>query len=144
MNELLKSPTAPAAGAAPKRSDNSTEVVILGGRFTVKSAYSAAFVDKTAALVNEKLSEIIRDGGVISTDKVAILACMNLASELLKLQEEHQTLKERTKRRLEKVLAVLDTCLSQEEISYVTQKSSPGTAQNAAQETEKRELVTEQ
>lgn len=112
MNETVN-----AQSAKP---DNSTEVVILGGRYTIKSGFSPAFVDRTAALVNQKLTEIIRGGGVIASDKVAILACMNLASELLKLQEENQQIKDRLRKRLEKVLATLDTCLSQEELSYLT------------------------
>ena len=108
---------------SPKRTkphDGSTEVVILGGRYTVKSGYSATFVEKTAGLVNEKLSEIIKDGGIVSTDKVAILACMNLASELLKLQEENQQLRDKMKKRLERVISQLDTCLNQEEIQFLT------------------------
>ena len=99
-----------------------TEVVILGGRYNVKSGYSPSFVERTAKLVNERMSEIIRDGGVIPTDKVAILACMNIASELLKLQEDNQTTKDRMRKKLEKVLAVIDTCLAQEDLSYVTKQ----------------------
>ncbi len=100
----------------------SREVVILGGRYTIKSSYQSAFVDRTAALVNHEMNEIIRDGGVIPTDKVAILACMNLASELLKIREEYQGVRDRITKRLEKILAMLDTCLAQEEMSYVVDK----------------------
>ena len=103
--------------------NNLTEVVILGGRYTVKSGYNSQFVEHTAKLVNEKLNEIIQEGGVISTDKVAILACMNIASEFLKLQEENHQLRGRMKKRLEKILSLLDTCLGQEEISYITDQT---------------------
>jgi 23S rRNA (pseudouridine1915-N3)-methyltransferase len=81
------------------------------------------FVDRTAALVNQKLSEILKEGGLISTDKVAILACMNLASELLKLKEENEQIKVKLKKRLEKVLINIDTALTQEELSFITRST---------------------
>ena len=107
----------------PVKSESSTEVVILGGRYQIKSSFSPAFVERTAKLVNEKIYEISRGSGLLANDKVAILACMNLASELLKLEEEYQGVKERSKKRLGKVLNLLDTCLTQEELSYLAKES---------------------
>jgi cell division protein ZapA (FtsZ GTPase activity inhibitor) len=116
-----------SAETAPAKSETSREVVILGGRYTVKSPCSADFVDRTASLVNDKLNDIIREGGVISTDKVAILACLNLASELLKLEEDFKNIREKTTKRLEKLVGTLGTCLSQEELSYLTDvNQAPG------------------
>ena len=118
----------PAAGitslgeGSTVRTEISTEVNILGGRYTIRSGYSAAFVEQTAALVNQRMNEIIREGGIISTDKVAILASMNLASELLKLQEEQSNLEGRLRKRLERIIATLDTSLSQEELDYLLER----------------------
>jgi cell division protein ZapA (FtsZ GTPase activity inhibitor) len=97
--------------------------VILGGRYTVKSNYSPAFVDRTTTLINQKLNKILKKRGLISTDKVAILACMNLASELLKLKEENEQIKVKLKKRLEKVLINIDTALTQEELSFITRST---------------------
>lgn len=85
-----------------------TEVTILGGKYTIRSHFDDSFVQRTAALVNEKMNAIAQDSGLISSDKVAILACMNIASELLQIREEYQKVSISTKRKLEKILSVID------------------------------------
>ena len=98
-----------------ENTETTTDVRILGGRYTIKSGYDSDFVQRTATLVNERMNAIIQEGGVISTDKVAILASMNIASELLELREDYTNVKSSMKKKLEKVLRTLDTVLSQTE-----------------------------
>ncbi|MBA4378447.1 MAG: cell division protein ZapA [Gemmatimonas sp.] len=68
----------------------SVTVSIYGRDYTLKGEAEAAYVQKVAALVDQKMREIADQSALASTSKVAILVAVNLADELLRERQKHQ------------------------------------------------------
>ena len=66
------------------------EVVLLGKKFRLKSPHGDEHLAKLAALVTEKIAEVQRKGGAISTLDAALLAALNLADDLQLLRQESE------------------------------------------------------
>ena len=64
---------------------NRITVSICGGDYTLLAEENRSYMQKVAALVDGKMSEIMASGRVSRTD-AAVLAAANLADELLKQQ----------------------------------------------------------
>lgn len=63
-------------------------VKILGEDFTVKGTLSPAYIEKIADYVDKKMQSIAEQNPKLSQQKVSILACLNLADEVFRLQDE--------------------------------------------------------
>jgi len=68
----------------------SVTVTIYGQDYTLKGDADTAYVERVAALVDQKMREISQRSDLASTSKVAILAAVNLADDLLREQQKHQ------------------------------------------------------
>jgi len=68
----------------------SVTVSIYGRDYTLKGEAEPAYVQKVAALVDQKMREIADQSALASTTKVAILVAVNLADELLRERQKHQ------------------------------------------------------
>lgn len=68
----------------------SVTVSIYGRDYTLKGEAEPAYVQKVAALVDQKMREIADQSALASTSKVAILVAVNLADELLRERQKHQ------------------------------------------------------
>lgn len=68
-----------------ERSESVT-VTIFGREYTLKGEADPEYVRRIAAFVDERMGEVARGGAVGSTDKVAILAAVNIADELFREQ----------------------------------------------------------
>ena len=68
----------------------STEVTILGQKYTIKGDSSEEHIKGLASFVDEKLKEIYNSSSGISPLKAAILASLNIADELHKLKEAQE------------------------------------------------------
>ena len=88
-----------------------TEIKILGKTYALRSDEDPAFANETATLVNVKMREILDKAGTVSPEKVAILAAMNLAADLLKERRQaaeiRQVLRQKTQRLIDLVAAHL-------------------------------------
>ncbi len=91
---------------------HSTEVVILGQRYAMKSDYDPAFVAETAELVNSHMRRIMDRTSTISSIKVAVLAAMNIAGEYLKVKKEKEELKREVEHRTSNVIKIIDEQLN--------------------------------
>lgn len=69
-----------------------TKVEIFGDSYTIKGADSEKHVRQVADILNRKMYEVYNRNQRLSTTHVAILAGLNLAEELQKLQEEYEDL----------------------------------------------------
>ena len=87
---------------------HSTEVMILGQRYAMKSEYDPAFVAETAELVNSHMRRIMDRTSTISSIKVAVLAAMNIAGEYLKIKRERDELKKEVEIRTGNVIRIID------------------------------------
>lgn len=75
---------------------NKITVAINGTDYTLMSEDSPAYMQKVAALVDEKMSDITSTGRVSRMD-AAVLAAANLADELLKQQAASENLRRQLK-----------------------------------------------
>jgi len=70
----------------------STEVNILGQKYTVKGDADDVYIRKLASFVDEKLKEVYGTSPSITPLKAAILASLNIADELHKLKEAQENI----------------------------------------------------
>ena len=66
----------------------SVTVTIFGKEYTLKGGADADYVQEVAAFVDKRMSEGARNAAVVSTERVAILAAVNIADELFR--EQHK------------------------------------------------------
>jgi cell division protein ZapA len=78
----------------------SVTVSIFGKEYTLRGAADADYVREVAAFVDLRMNEVARGTPVASTARVAILAAVNIADELLREQkrrlEDQVTLEDRS------------------------------------------------
>ena len=75
---------------------NRITVSICGGDYTLLAEENRSYMQKVAALVDGKMSEIMASGRVSRTD-AAVLAAANLADELFKQQASTESLRSQLK-----------------------------------------------
>jgi cell division protein ZapA len=68
----------------------SVEVTILGQKYTVRGDAPEDYIRKLASFVDGKLKEVYTSAPGITPLKAAILASMDIADELYKLQEAQE------------------------------------------------------
>lgn len=86
---------------------------LLGQHFAFYTAASEEEMERILALVKEQVESIGGDksGGTIPVSKIAVMACLNLASSYLRLQSEHEQYRRSTAARLEEINEKLDFAL---------------------------------
>lgn len=65
----------------------SVTVTIFGREYTLKGDADPDYVRRVAAFVDQRMGEVAKSSAVASTAKVAILAAVNIADELLREQQ---------------------------------------------------------
>jgi len=68
------------------------KVEIFGGTYTVRATESQGHVMQVADTLDKRMLSIANRNRRLSTTQVAVLAALNLADELVKLQEDYQSL----------------------------------------------------
>ena len=76
--------------------ENRITVSICGTEYTLMAEESPSYMQKVAALVDGKMSEIM-DSGRVSRIDAAVLAAMNIADEMLKQQSGTENLRAQLK-----------------------------------------------
>ena len=84
---------------------NKITVTINGTDYTLMSEESASYMQKVAALVDEKMNDITASGRVGRMD-AAVLAAMNVADLYLKEQTVSENLRRQVKENLEEASAL--------------------------------------
>ena len=90
----------------------SVTVSIYGRDYTLKGEAEPAYVQKVAALVDQKMREIRDAGKLVGTERIAIMAALNIAHELLKLQVPGGFDLGDLKRRIHTMQSSIDSALS--------------------------------
>ena len=65
-----------------------TTVRIGGKEYTMTGSDSEEYIHRVAIYVDRKMSQIEESNNNLSTNMLAVLTCLNIADELLKLREE--------------------------------------------------------
>jgi cell division protein ZapA len=95
--------------------DQTIRVQIFGQVFSVHGDLDEAYVQKLAAYVNEKMSAIAEMAPTVDTQKVAVMAAMAIADELLSLRQEKGEREELLKEQAERCLNLVERALKQED-----------------------------
>jgi cell division protein ZapA len=83
------------------------EVKILGQRYKVRSDEGEEYIQRLADYVNEQLAEAQKGSRSVATHTVAVLAALNIADNLLKLQQQDRRLKKEVKERIRRILKLV-------------------------------------
>jgi cell division protein ZapA len=65
-------------------------VTILGERYTIRAAEDAEYVQRVAQYVEEKLAEVVKGSPSLPSNKAVVLASLNIADELFKLEADRK------------------------------------------------------
>ena len=86
----------------------SVTVKIYGQDYTLRGDTDAAYVLKVAGLVDQKMQEVAANSNLIAVEKVAILAAVNLADELLRERHGHSETLQKLEDRVSQAADFLD------------------------------------
>ena len=65
-----------------------TTVKIFGKDYPIASDQNPEYIQRLAEFVDKKMNEIAESGDSLSTSRVAVLACLNIADELMRTKNE--------------------------------------------------------
>ncbi|MGI9535714.1 MAG: cell division protein ZapA [Desulfocapsaceae bacterium] len=90
------------------------EFTLLGQNFAFYTGASEEDMENILSLVREQIESIgggDKPGGTIPVSKIAVMACLNLASNYIKLKQEHSQYRHKTVSKLEELSDRLDFVL---------------------------------
>ena len=85
-----------------------TEVVIMGQKFMVKSESNDDYVVQIARYVDDKINEVIENTKSVASINVAILAAMNIADELLKIKRDNGDKFQTVEKKIKDLIELID------------------------------------
>jgi cell division protein ZapA len=84
------------------------DVEIFGKVYTVRGDKDPEYVRRVAEFVDRKMREISQVTETVSTSRIAILASLNIADELMTLLEESEQLKTRMRELTKRIESTLE------------------------------------
>lgn len=88
--------------------NKSLQVSILNQTFTIETDADEKHVNRVASLVNKKIKEIQTQTRTASSLNVSLLACLNIADEMLRNKEDFATKSKKAEKKLEDLLEIVD------------------------------------
>ena len=70
------------------------KVEIFGEKYTLRADEEAGHIQKVAQYVDGKFSQVAKSSPTLSTSKMAILTSLNIADELIRLEEDKEKLED--------------------------------------------------
>ena len=98
-------------------SERLVKFTLLGQNFAFYTGASEEEMESILSMVREQIESIgggDKPGGTIPVSKIAVMACLNLASNYIKLKQEHSSYKQDTAAKLEELNNRLDFVLVEE------------------------------
>ncbi len=83
-------------------------VRIFNREYALKTPGSETDLLRIADKVDSAMREISENTSVVSTERIAVLAALNIASELIKLREEKESLERELESRARKLIRLID------------------------------------
>lgn len=101
--------------AENKPESKSIKVQIFGNEFTIKNVYDPDYIESLASYVDKKMKEVAGSSGLVSTNKIAILAALNIAEELFGMHDKKSKSKDVKiiKEKIESLIQKIDNKLGQ-------------------------------
>lgn len=94
------------------RSHQGTQVQIFGQVYTLRTRDDAERVRRVAARVDQKMNEVADRGAGADSYRVAVLAALELADELVRLEEDAEDLRARVSEKSRRIESILDEAVS--------------------------------
>jgi len=92
---------------------NKVPVNILGRTYEIEVAPGdELMVYSLAEFVEQKLSEIQRDTGIVDTQKLAVLAALNIADEYFRLKNHREDTTDILDKKADELIKVLDKAIT--------------------------------
>jgi cell division protein ZapA len=92
---------------------NQVKVQIHGQSYTMVGELDEAYVLQLASYVDEKMNAVAAETNTVDSVKIAVLAAMAIADELLSLREQKDERVEALRERAEQCLTVVEKALRQ-------------------------------
>jgi cell division protein ZapA len=89
------------------------KVQIFGQSYSIAGDLEPAYVQRLAALVDEKMHVIADATGTVDTQKVAVLAALSIADELHNAQHERGDREDLLREQAERCLTLVERALKQ-------------------------------
>jgi cell division protein ZapA len=89
------------------------KVQIFGQSYSIHGELEAAYVQKLAAYVDEKMHAIAHATGTVDTQKVAVLAALAIADELHSVQRDRGEREELLREQAERCITLVERALKQ-------------------------------
>jgi cell division protein ZapA len=86
----------------------STEVYILGQKYTIKGDAPEEYIREIASYVDNKLKEVHNSIPNITPVKASILAALDIADELFKLRSEQEVMTKTIEEKAERLASLFD------------------------------------
>ena len=99
-------------------SERLVKFTLLGQNFAFYTGASEDEMESILSMVREQIESIgggDKPGGTIPVSKIAVMACLNMASNYVKLKQEHSRYKQETVTKLEELSDRLDFVLVDED-----------------------------
>lgn len=92
--------------------NQSTTVQIMGREYRIRSSADPSYIQEVARYVDAKLREVSQGTTLPGSDRVAVLAAMNIADELFQLRRASTEEFSSIERRTQSLIHLLDENLS--------------------------------
>ena len=89
-----------------------TTVKIFGREYPIASDQNPEYVQKLAEFVDRRMTEIADGGESLSTARVAVLACLNIADDLMRTKNEKDRFVRLMEGRISKVAKMVEDRIS--------------------------------
>jgi len=109
------------------RESKSVTVEIYGQSYTLKGGAESAYVQEVAAMVDERMKEIAKNSSTASTARIAILAAVNIADELIREQRDGNEALATLENRSEQIALLLENEVGKDASHTQRGDSLPGT-----------------
>lgn len=84
---------------------------VYGEAYTLRTEEDPAYVEEVAGYVDARMREVAASGKVVVTARIAVLAAMHIADELLRLRREVERSRAETDGRIAALAARLEAAL---------------------------------
>jgi len=86
----------------------STEVYILGQKYTIKGDAPEEYIRELASFVDKKLKEVYNASPNITPVKASILAALDIADELFKIRNQQEEMTKHIEEKTETLASLFD------------------------------------
>ena len=88
-----------------------TSVQIFGQEYKIRGFEDKSYVERVAGYVDERMKELARNSSSLPQERLAVLAALNIADELMQETRKSEETLLSIEKRTDEMIARLDRCL---------------------------------